>query len=163
MAANNNERPATSGDPEVPPPAPRFRDERTFGIGELSPEIRIRDKNNNVVNLIWTLNLDNEHIILNMDVIQIGYTFIDQAGIQYNIKRVDSNAHTITVSLPGSSTSDSPPAEAAAEAAAAAAAASPAEAAAASKGGMKKRRAHKRHTKKRHTKKRRTHKYRARK
>ena len=146
MAANNNERPATSGNPEVPPPAPRFRDERTYGIGELSPEIRIRDLNNNDVELLWGLNNDNEHIILNMDVIQIGYTFIDQAGIQYNIKRVDSNAHTITVSLPGSSTSDSPPAEAAA-----------------SKGGMKKRRAHKRHTKKRHTKKRRTHKYRARK
>lgn len=147
---------AASKHPEAVQVAVRFRDERTFGIGELSPEITIRDNNNNNVNLIWTLNPDNEHIILNMDVIQIGYTYIDQAGIQYNIKRVDSNAHTITVSLPGSSTSDSPPAQAAA-------ASPPAQAAAASKGGMKKRRAHKRHTKKRHTKKHRTHKHRARK
>ena len=97
--------------------------------------------------MIWGQNPDGEDIIVNMNVIQPGYTFIDETDTQFNILRTDINTHTITVSIPGSIRSVSPPAQAAA----------------ASKGGMKKRRAHKRHTKKRHTKKRHTHKYRARK
>lgn len=138
---------AASKHPEAVQVAVRFRDERTFGIGELNPNITIRDQNNNIVNLIWDQNPDGENIIVNINVIQPGYTLIDENGTQFNILRTDINAHTITVSIPGSSTSDSPPAQAAA----------------ASKGGMKKRRAHKRHTKKHHMKKRRTHKRRARK
>ena len=132
--------------------AVRYKEERTFGPGELSPAIRIRDNNSNNVNLTWEQNLAGENIIGNINLIQPGYTLIDENDTQFNILRTDINAKTITVSIPGSSTSDSPPAQAAA----------------ASKGGMKKRRAHKRHTKKRHTKKRhtkkrRTHKHRARK
>ena len=140
-------RPAASKHPEAVEVAVRYKEERSYGPGELNPGIIIRDQNNNNVNLIWGQNPDGEDIIVNMNVIQPGYTFIDETDTQFNILRTDINTHTITVSIPGSIRSVSPPAQAAA----------------ASKGGMKKRRAHKRHTKKRHTKKRHTHKYRARK
>lgn len=168
MAASRTVGSTTS---ENPPAAPRFKDELTFGISELSPAISIVDTEGEVVELFWG-EIDGEPIILNMHVIQIGYTYIDAAGKRYKIKGVDRNAHKITIELPAFDASVNPPAEPAEAAEPAASLRTQAEAEAeatlsaassSKKGGMKKRRAHKRHTKKRHTKKRRTHKYRARK
>jgi hypothetical protein len=140
--------PAASKHPEPVEVAVRLREERTYGPGDFIPGVSIiMDKNNHNINLIWNVNPDDEIIIDNIDDIQPGYIYIDVHGTQYEIIRTDANRHTITVYIPGSSRSVSPPPQAATV----------------SRGGVKKHRVYKHRTYKFRTKKRRTQKRRARK